>query len=297
MNINKVNTRVIPLDFEYHAPATLEEAVSLLSRLGREAKLLAGGTDLLVEMKQGLLAPRHVISLRRIGSLRFIREEAGAVRIGAMATLRDLENSGLVREKLTTLHEASSSVGSVQVKSMGTVGGNVCHASPAADTASALLALNAWARIVGPRGEREVGMVNFFLGPRRTVLAHDEILTELVVPLEGGPAGSSFLKVGRTSADIAKVNVATLVRLSGGVVGECRIALGSVAPTPIRAVRAEEFLRGREPSEENADEAARIAAGEAKPITDVRSTVEYRRELCRVLVRRSLLLSAARASR
>jgi len=277
MNINQVNTHIIPTRFEYHAPTSLEEAVDLLSRYGGEARVLAGGTDLLVKMKQRLVEPRHVINIKNIEELTGIREAGGFVHIGAATRLRTIERSELVRVKLPLLCEAVSSMGSVQIRNMATLGGNLCNASPAADTACALLALGAEARIIGPEGARTVPLEEFFVGPGQTVMEADEMLAEVSIPLPEG-AGTSFMKIGRTSLDIATINIAVALKMAGGAVADCRIALGSVAPTPIRAHGAEEFLRGKEPTCEAVEAAANIVSEEIKPITDVRATAEYRRE-------------------
>jgi len=283
MNINQVNTHIIPTRFEYHAPTSLEEAVDLLSRYGGEARVLAGGTDLLVKMKQRLVEPGHVINIKNIEELTRIREAGGCVHIGAATRLRTIERSELIRIKLPLLCEAVSSMGSVQIRNMATLGGNLCNASPAADTACALLALGAEARIIGPEGARTVPLEEFFVGPGQTVMGADEMLAEVLIPLPEG-AGTSFMKIGRTSLDIATINIAVALKVAGGAVADCRIALGSVAPTPIRAHGAEEFLRGKELTSEALEAVANIVSEEIKPITDVRATAEYRREASKHLV-------------
>ncbi|MFQ6053231.1 MAG: FAD binding domain-containing protein, partial [Candidatus Bathyarchaeia archaeon] len=183
---------------------------------------------------------------------------------------------------------------SVQIRNMGTIGGNLCNASPAADTAPPLLALDAEARIAGPAGARQVPLEEFFVGPGRTVLGAGEILVEVSVPHLPEGAGASFMKMRRTSVDIALVNVAAVLKLEGGVVADCRAALGSVAPTPVRAHRAEDSLKGREPTDEALERAAYIASEEISPITDLRATAEYRRAASRALLRDALTIAKRR---
>lgn len=292
-DINKVNTHIIPIDFEYFSPSTLEEAISLLSRYGEEARILAGGTDLIVNMKQRTKEPRYIISLKRL-PLAYIEEDERGVRIGAATKLRAIERSSLISEKFPVLHEAVRSIGSVQIRNMATLGGNVCNASPAADSAPALLVLEARARIIGPNGEREVLMEEFFLGPGKTCLGGGEMLKEIFVPYTPPSYSGAFMKIGRTSMDIAKVNIAVLVKISDAKVEDCRIALGAVAPTPMRARRAEEFLRGRELNEDNLRRAGEIVSREIRPITDIRATAEWRREVSKVLTRDAILRAVSR---
>ncbi len=250
--------------------------------------MLAGGTDLLVNMKQRTKEPKYVISLKNL-PLAYIEEARGGVRIGAATKLRAIEKSILVREKLPVLHEAVKAIGSVQIRNMATLGGNICNASPAADSAPALLVLDAKARIVGPDGEREVPIEGFFLGPGKTCLARGEMLKEVFVPYTPPGYSGAFLKIGRTSMDIAKINIAVLLKVVDGIVEDCRIALGAVAPTPMRVKRAEEFLRGKELSEEALREAGEIVSQEIRPITDIRATAEWRREVSKVLTRDAIL--------
>jgi len=295
VGINRLNTHVLPVRFEYHAPASLEAAVELLSAYGGGASLLAGGTDLLVKMKQRLVEPGHVINVKNIGALTRIEDGADGLRIGAATRLRTIERSELVRGKLPLLHEAVSSIGSVQVRNMATLGGNLCNASPAADSAVALMALDAEAWIMGPDGARTVSLEEFFLGPGLTALRPDEILVEVSTPYLPEVAGTSFIKLGRRSLDLATINVAVVLELAGGVVTDCRIALGSVAPTPVRMRRAEEFLRGKELTSGAMEAAAEMASEDIRPIDDVRATAEYRREASKALTRDALTAAGERA--
>lgn len=294
MYINKLNTHILPQRFEYHAPTSLEAAVKLLSAYGGEARVLAGGTDLLVKMKQRLIEPAYLINIKSIEALTRLEEDEDGVHVGAATRLRDIERSDLIREKLPLLHEAVRSIGSVQIRNMATMGGNLCNASPAADCAVALLALDAEARILGPEGLRTVPLGEFFLGPGRTVLKKDEMLVEVSMSHLPEDAGTSFLKVGRTSLDLATVNIAVALRLMGEAVADCRIALGAVAPTPIKIGRVEEFLKGKEITGETLEAAARIVSEDIRPITDVRASAEYRRELSKTLTRDALTIASER---
>lgn len=288
MEINRVNTRIIPFRFEYYSPSSLEEALALLSKYGSEARILAGGTDLLVDMKQRLMEPRHLIDIKRIPELKLLKEDSRGFMIGSTVRLRELERSKAIRERLPLLHEAISSMGSVQVRNMATIGGNLCRASPSADAAVALLALEAEAQIAGPTGTRRMPLEEFFLGPRKTHLRSDEILTGIYVPHPPENTGSSFIKLGRTSLDLAIVNIAVTLRLKGGAIDHCRIAMGAVAPRPLRLRNVEEFLLGRELTPEVLEKAAGMVEASIDPITDIRATAEYRKEVSKVLLKDAL---------
>jgi CO/xanthine dehydrogenase FAD-binding subunit len=288
------NTHLLVPEFEYLEPASLREACALLAEHGGQARLLAGGTDLLVQMKLERVAARYLVGLRRVPVLRDIVADGG-VTIGAMVSIRGVSRSPAIRAGYLALHEACDSFSTVQVMVMGTIGGNVCNASPAADTAPALLAFDAEARIVGPDGERLVPIDEFFVGPGRTVLGRGELLGALRLPRTPAGAGSAFLKIGRVEADIAKVAVAVRIDRDDDRVAECRIALGAVAPTPIRSRQAERLLRGQRLSRALVADAARAAAAEIRPITDARSTAEYRRHAARVLVEDALATAWSRA--
>ncbi|MFQ6075523.1 MAG: FAD binding domain-containing protein [Candidatus Bathyarchaeia archaeon] len=295
MSVNRINTHIIPTRFEYHAPNSLGEALELLSEYGGEAKLLAGGTDLLVKMKQRLTAPNCVIDIKRIDGLNRIEEREDGIHIGAATTLGTIERSDVVKAEFPLLHEAVRSIGSVQIRNMATIGGNLCNASPAADSAVALLALDAKARMISPEGVRLVPMEEFFTGPGETVLETDEILTGVSVPYLPEGTGTSFMKIGRTSLDIATINIAVVLKMVDGVVEDCRIALGAVASTPLRVKRAEAFLRVNELTSENLEVAAEMVAEDIRPITDIRATAEYRREASKTLTKDALTLAGERS--
>jgi len=280
---NKADTHILP-EFEYLAPKTVEEAIELLSKYGEEAKVLAGGTDLLVRMKQGVLRPKYLISINGIKELNYIEDRGDHVAIGAATKLRALEKSSLIKELFPALYEAVRSMAGVQIRNMGTIGGNLCNASPAADTAPPLLVFEAEVVIAGPNGRRVVPITQFFTGPGKTVMARNELLVEVRIPKPVKPTGSAFIKIARVAMDLAKVNIAVALRMNGKVVEDVKVALGSVAPTPMRAYKTEEFLKGKELTEDVMWEAAKIVRTEVKPITDIRSTAEYRREVSGVIL-------------
>jgi xanthine dehydrogenase iron-sulfur cluster and FAD-binding subunit A len=282
-------------DFEYLAPATVEETLALLGEEG--ARPLAGGTDLLIHLRAGLAQPSCLVDLAGLG-LSYIQPEAGVIKIGATCTLTDLLAAPAIRRNLTCLCEAAAEFGAVQSRNMATVGGNLCSAVPSADLAPPLLALDAHLKLAARDGERVLALEHFFTGPKTTTLAADEVLLEIRVAIPPPRTGTSFLKLGRRQAmTLAVVNVATLISLAedGRTVEAIRIALGAVAPIPLRARRGEAVLHGRELSEPLINEAAATAAGETAPISDLRATADYRREVSRVLVKRALLDSWRKA--
>lgn len=276
--------------FEYFEPKTLEEAYSLLAT--REgAYLLAGGTDLLVLMKKGVIAPKCIININKLPGLDFIEERENSLRIGALTRISILEKSSLIAEKYVALHEAAASLGSVHIRNMATVGGNLCRASPSGDIACPLLALGAKLMLASTSGVRELPIESFFIGPGLTALKKDEILIEIIVPKFQVGAGTAFLKIGRTSVDIALVNVTVFIYSNSGVCEDVKIAFGGVAPTPIRIRKAEEMLKGRALSSEDEhilNEVCEAASEEIKPITDVRASAEYRRTVSKVLLKRAI---------
>lgn len=285
--------------FELLQPRSLPEALEMKKKFGERAKILAGGTDLLVLLKDRKLTAEAVISLGRLRELDFIRiEEGKGIRLGALATHGAVAASPIIRQRLPDLAEACLQVGAAQVQNLGTVGGNLCNASPAADAAPPLLLANAVLTLASAAGKREVSIREFFLGPRRPALKPEEILTDIFVPQLPGRRGATYLKLGRRKAmEIAIVGVGVAIHLDGSdeVVSECRIAMGSVAPTPLRAQRGEALLNNREIRDELIEEAAAVAAEEASPIDDVRATRSYRLDMIRVLCRRATREALARA--
>jgi len=297
MSINEVNTHVIPFRFEYHAPTSLKEAADLLSRYRGEAALLAGGTDLLVKAKQRLVEPRHVINIKSVKELNGIEEKGDGVDIGAATKLRAIEKSDIVKDRLPALQEAAKSIGSVQIRNMATIGGNLCNASPAADSATALLALDAKACVISSEGGRTLPIEEFFLGPGQTAMKSNELLAKLSLPILQDGSGAAFMKISRTSLDIATVNIAIMLRLDDDIVIDCRIALGAVAPTPIRVWKAEETLKGKKLTDKTLQATGKMVSESVNPITDIRATAEYRREVSAALLRDALMIARDRALR
>ncbi len=280
------------LKFAHLKPTTLEEACSLLLQHNGKARVIAGGTDLVVRMKQKLMTPEYLVDITYIPGLDKIEyDEKSGLKIGALCTHSQIESSLLVREKFGVLAQAAHTIGSVQVRNLGTIGGNLCHAAPSADSAPALIGLDAKVRILGTRGERKLKLKDFFKGPGETALKSDEILISVEVPNPPPHSAAVYLKQSpRKAMDLAVVGVAVVLWLTAAdsTCAGIRIALGAIAPTPIRAKRAEEMVQGKKVDEGLIGEAARVASEEAKPISDVRGSVEYRKEIVEVLTRRGI---------
>lgn len=279
---------IVP-EFEYLVPETLQEACAMLAQYGDKAKPLAGGSDLIVKMKNGLLKPQYLVSLKNLNELKGIRYEPGkGVVIGARTTHNQVIADPILRERYPSVCAAASTMAAYQVRNIGTIGGNLVNAVPSADMPPILIALNAKARIVGQSGERTVLVEDFFLGPGKTILNQDEILAEIIIP-DQETNGSNYIKFGlRRAGALAVVGVASSVVKDGDVLRDVRIVLGAVAPTPMRAKQAEEVLRGKKISQDLIEQAGKVAAAESKPINDIRGSIEYRRHLVDVLTRRSM---------
>lgn len=276
--------------FCYLQPASLEEALELLVKYRSERlRVIAGGTDLLTALRAGALTIDYLLDLAGLG-LDAIVEIDGEVRIGALATFKSLLQNKLIQAKLPVLIAAAERIGAVQTRNLATIGGNLCSAVPSLDSAPSLMVLGARLRLITRGAERLVPVEKFFLGPRRTVLQPGEILAEIIVPVPGKDFGASFLKFGRRKAlTLAVVNVAAGLRLKAEQeIVEARVVLGAVAPTPIRARKAEAKLLGQKASPELFMQAAAVAAGETAPISDLRASAAYRLHLSEVLVKRAL---------
>jgi CO/xanthine dehydrogenase FAD-binding subunit len=282
--------------FEYHRPDSLDALLELLERTP-DAALLAGGTDLLVDLRRGAKRVDRVISLRDVHELRGIREEGDAVAIGATTPLAEVAEDPAVARWLPDVAEAVRSIGGPQVRSTATLGGNLCTAASCADSAVPLLARGARVVLRSRRGERELPLEDFFTGPRRTALGPGEVLASVHVPkgAEGTTSGA-FFKFGlREGSAISVASVAACVEVADGRIRRGRVALGAVAPTPMIACRASELLENAPIAEETLRKVAEKAAREARPIDDLRGSAEYRRELVRVLTRRALVKALERA--
>lgn len=273
---------------------SVEEAVSLLSDRGDRVHVIAGGTDVLVRMKKGELVADRLINISQISELDYIRYDGHqGLSIGALTSIETISKAQAVRDHLPALSEAAGLLGTPTIRRQATIGGNLCNAAPSADMAPALLVAEAKARVRSLRGERWIPLREFFLGPGQTAIKREELFTEILVPDLPAGCGTVYLKHTRTrGADLAIVGVAATVRVDGRVVKDCRIALGAVAPTPMRAREAEKNLVGRELDDRLLDETAEIASSETRPIDDVRGSASYRRELVVVLVKRALKMAA-----
>lgn len=271
--------------FEYFKPKSLQEASELLLRYAGEGHILNGGTDVIVRMHEGLSAPKAIIDIKGINGLKEITyDEKEGLTIGACATMYEMEQDSNLVEKYRVLAEASHTVGSCQVRNRATMVGNITNASPLADTATPLLAMDAIVKVFGPEGLREISIHDFFVWVRKTCLKEGEIVVGVKLPaFEEKVFGSYQKHARRKEVDLSTV-CASVVKVDGSI----RIALGSVAPTPIRARKAEAFILGKELTEKVIQEAAEIAVSETTPIGDIRASKEYRQEIVKVLVTRGL---------
>ncbi len=277
--------------FDYRKPQSVREAVRLLAGATDGAKPLAGGTDLLLQMKDGRAKPGLVVDVKGLPELQRLDVVSGrGLHLGAAVPITQVLAHPQVAELYPILHRACSMLGSLQIRNRASVGGNLCHAAPSASTAPPLLCLGAQAVIAGPGGRRRVPLEEFFLGPGQTVLGKGDLLVEVFVPQPAAQTRGSYQQLTvRKEMDIPIVNASCMLWL--GARARCRrarVALGAVAPTPLRALRTEAALEGQTLNKEVIEQAAQVAAAESKPIDDVRASAEYRREMVKVLTRRAL---------
>lgn len=288
---------LLPPTFDYVAPKSLPEAIELLKSRGEGAKLIAGGQSLIPLLKLRLSAPSLLIDIGRIPGLEYIRESEGFLRMGALTRMADVEASPLLGAKYPIIHDASGVIADPIVRNLGTVGGNVSHGDPANDLPAVMLALDASFVTLGPSGPRTMAARDFFLDTFSVALAHDEILTELRVPVPPPRSGGSYLKVEQKVADFATAGAAVFLRLNPK--GQCisaGIGLTAVGPKAIKATRAEEALVGQKATDREAvKNAASLAAEASDPASDIRGTVEYKRDLVRLLVTRGVKRAYERA--
>ncbi len=278
-----------------HTPRTLSEAIKLLSAL-KDARIMAGGTDLLVDIKQGLVKARDVISLQEIEELKGIERVGKKVRIGASVSPQDLQSSSLIKAHFPALAEAASSMASPQVRALATIGGNIASAVPSADLPPTLIAADASVELRCSRSARTILLSEFFTGPRQTVCRAGELLTSIFLPLPPSNTGISYLRFTLREANaLAVVSVVSRLTLKNGKIEKAAIVLGAVAPTPVLALKASEFLQIKNPTPEVFEEAAALAKEEGKPISDIRGSAWYRKELIQALTRRSLSEALERA--
>jgi carbon-monoxide dehydrogenase medium subunit len=296
--IQKGVTTMIPGAFEYHAPSSLGEATALLARLGDDAKVLSGGQSLIPLMKLRLATPRHLVDINGLPGLAYVREEGGALRIGGLTREADLEESDVVRARYPLLLDTSKAIADPIVRNLATVGGNLAHGDPANDHPATMLALGAEIVAVGPRGERKIPIGSFFTGPFSTALKADEIVVEIRVPAPRPGSGGAYVKMERKVGDFATAAVAVQLTLgAGGVCEQVGIGLTNVGSVPIKAEKAEAALRGKRPDEAAIKQAAQLAAEAAQPSADLRGSVEYKKDLVRVLTGRALRRAIERAQK
>jgi aerobic carbon-monoxide dehydrogenase medium subunit len=288
---------MLPSRFEYHRPESLEEAYQLLSQYGDDGKVLAGGQSLIPVMKLRLATPGHIVDISRL-TLDQIAESGDTLTVGALTRHRDVERSDVIKAGYPLMATAAPLISDPVVRNLGTIGGSLCHADPAGDWGSVMLALGASVVIGSSRGERELPISEFLVDTFTTALEPDEILTQVKVPKASGAFGATYLKLERKVGDFATVAVATHLSLSNGTIGRAGIALTAVGSSNIQATDAEASLAGAEPTEEAFAEAGRLAAEASSPVSDVRGSEAYKRHVVGVYVQRGLAraLEQARAA-
>ena len=287
---------MIPPAFNYHAPISVAEAISLLSSHGDEAKLLAGGHSLLPMMKLRFAQPGVLIDINRIPELRGISAQGDVIRIGAMTSENELIDSKLLQEKLPLLCEAAKLIADPQVRNRGTIGGDIAHGDPGNDHPAIAMTLDAIFVLQGPRGERQVKAVDFFLGTYMTALAEDEILTAILVPPFAPGTGSAYQKLKRKTGDWATAGAAVVLRMSGGLVTHASIALTNVAPTALRAREAEAALIGKSINAVSLEAASQAVRAICDPAEDLRGDAEYKTAMAGEMAKRAISAAAARCA-
>lgn len=276
-------------EFDYARPDDLNGALQLLGNLREKAKVIAGGTDLLPLLREDVFTPTHVVDISSLAELNFIREEKEFIKIGAATKMRSIEQSEIVQRRIPMFAYAAQLVGEIGVRNIATLGGNLVNASPAGDSAPPLLVLDASVTLRNSSAERTIRLQNFFVHVKKTIMQSDELLTEIKIPIPPPVSGGAFLRLAKRGGNIISiVSAAALISLENGVCKAVRIAMGSVAPTPIRIPSAEAILDGSEPTETKIREAAEKIKQTIKPISDVRASDEYRRAAGVTLVRRVL---------
>ena len=278
-------------EFDFTEPETLDEACQLMARHGARAKLIAGGTDLMVNMKKRLVEPEHVVSISRLEDLKMTEKTNAVFKIGACFTVSDLAQSDEIKKELGAVGAGARALGSPLVRNLATIGGNVASARPAADLPPSLAAYGSKAVMASVRGRREVSLDNFFAGPGLTEILPDEILCEIHVDIPPAGAGAGYINLGvRKAQDCNLVNVGSFIALEddGRTIKSARIVMGCVGPTLLRSLSAEKILIGEKASDSLFKKAGKAAAGEAAPIDDFRGSGEYKRDMAGVLTRRTL---------
>ena len=289
-----MSTRVLP-EFRLIVPTTVDEAIGILGERQEKVRILAGGTDILVEMKCTDRGADTLIKINRLSELNFItyNSERG-LTIGALTTIRAIADSPVMKQSYPLMIDAARDFANIQIMNMGTIGGNVCNASPAGDFLPCLLAMNAEVVLRSSAGQRDVKISEFFTGPRKSQIMPGEIAVAITVPKLSTQHSSGFVRFTRTAEDLAKVSAAVVLKIEDGKFSDVRVALGSVAPTPIRVPEAEDFLKNQEVTDAIIGEAAKIAQAGIKPISDFRSTADYRTEITGVAFKQAIAIALAR---
>jgi carbon-monoxide dehydrogenase medium subunit len=285
--------------FELLEPKTVKQACSMLSKYGDQAKVIAGGLSLLLFLREKLYHPKYLVSIMGIKGLDYIRyDEKKGLRIGALTTHRSIENSPVVKEKFSVMAETFHRVGSMRIRNVGTIGGNLCHADPRLDPPPTLLALDASVKVVGPTGPRVIKLEDFFVNYYETVLKPDEILTEVSVPSPPPRTGGAYMRFStKTNDDTPAVELAAVVTLDSKkeILENVKIGLGALAPTAIRAKKTEAFLKGKKFKEDILEEAGKIVSQEVEPIGDLRGSEEYKKEMVGVMLKRGVKMAYEKA--
>jgi carbon-monoxide dehydrogenase medium subunit len=290
---------MIPPAFDYHVPKTLPEAVRLLVDLGNrgeEAKILSGGQSLLPLLKLRFAQPGHLVDIGRIPGLDYLEEEGGFLKIGALVREAALEASPLIRSKYPILADTAEVIADPIVRNLATVCGNLAHGDPANDHPATMLAVAAEVTATGPKGQRTIAVKHLFTGIFSTALEPTEVLSEIRVPVPPPGSGGAYIKLERKVGDFATAAAAAFLVIGGGVIEHAGIGLTNLGPTPIKAIDAEQFLRGKTPDAATFAQAGRLAAAATNPSVDRRGSAEYKREMARVLTTRALTKAAARAA-
>ena len=275
--------------FDYKTPNTIEEAIELLWQAGGKAKIIAGGTDLVIGLRNGDLSPQFIVDITRIEDLRKIEEKNGMVSIGAAITHSEIASSSLVKKYGKVLSDAASEIGSPQIRNMGTIGGNIINASPAADTIPPLMVLNAMGRVVSKEGEREVPLDQLFKGPYKTNLKPHDLLVQITFQKLPPETKSSFVRLARRNAmAIARMNVAIILQIGKNRIEDVRIAVGSVTPTPQRMSEAETFLKGKLPDQRSLQKASLKVSEAMIKRSGIRASTAYKRPVVEALFMRAM---------
>lgn len=289
---------MIPPAFEYLRPKTVPEAIAMLQQHGDDAKVLSGGQSLIPMMKLRLARPSHLIDINRISGLAYIKEDGGFLKIGGLTREAEVEASAVVRQKYPILLDTAKVIADPQVRNLATVGGNLAHGDPANDHPATMIALGAQIVATGAKGERVIPIDSFFKSLFETDLKHDEILTEIRIPVPPAKSGGAYFKLERKVGDFATAAVAVQLTLDGGgAVQKIGIGMTNVGATPLRAKKAEAALTGKKPDQATIEQTAKLAAGESQPSSDLRGPAEYKRGLIKELTKRAIAKALERAGK